>query len=71
MADVLPVGKPGPAWDGSRNDPLQGEKGMLAEGGIRPMIWSWPASLPRGVVFRDPMITLDIHASVLAAAATA
>ena len=42
---------------------------MLAEGGIRvPMIWSWPASLPRGVVFRDPMITLDIHASVLAAA---
>lgn len=69
MADVLPVGKPGPAWDGSRNDPLTGEKGMLAEGGIRvPMIWSWPARLPQGRVWREPMISLDITATVLAAA---
>jgi arylsulfatase A-like enzyme len=69
MADILPVDKPGPAWDGSRNDPLTGEKGMLAEGGIRvPMIWSWPSRLPRGTIVSDPVISLDMTASALAAA---
>jgi len=69
MADILPVDKPGPAWDGSRNDPLTGEKGMLAEGGIRvPMIWSWPVRLPMGKTVSDPVISLDMTASALAAA---
>jgi len=69
MADVLPVGKAGPAWDGSRNDPLSGEKGMLAEGGIRvPMIMSWPARLPKGKVAKDPVLSLDLVSSILAAA---
>jgi len=69
MADILPVDKPGPAWDGSRNDPLTGEKGMLAEGGIRvPMIWSWPGRLPMGKTVSDPVISLDMTASALAAA---
>ena len=69
MADILPVNKPGPAWDGSRNDPLTGEKGMLAEGGIRvPMIWSWPARLPKGKTVTEPVISLDMTASALAAA---
>jgi len=69
MADVLPVDKPGPAWDGSRNDPLAGEKGMLAEGGIRvPMIWSWPARLPMGKTVSEPVISLDMTASALVAA---
>ena len=69
MADILPVNKPGPAWDGSRNDPLTGEKGMLAEGGIRvPMIWSWPARLPSGKTVSDPVSSLDMTASALAAA---
>lgn len=69
MSDVLPVGKPGPAWDGSRNDPLAGEKGMVAEGGIRvPMIWSWPAKLPKGKAVNEPVISLDMTASALAAA---
>ena len=69
MADILPVDKPGPAWDGSRNAPLTGEKGMLAEGGIRvPMIWSWPVRLPKGKTVSDPVISLDMTASALAAA---
>ncbi|GAA4447632.1 sulfatase-like hydrolase/transferase [Novipirellula rosea] len=69
MADILPVGKPGPAWDGSRNDPLRGEKGMVAEGGIRvPMIWSWPAKLPKGKIISEPVISLDMTVSALAAA---
>lgn len=69
MADILPVDKPGAAWDGSRNDPLAGEKGMLAEGGIRvPMIWSWPSRLPAGKTVSDPVVSLDMTASALAAA---
>jgi arylsulfatase A-like enzyme len=71
MADILPVNKQGAAWDGSRNDPLTGEKGMLSEGGIRvPMIWAWPDALPRNMVIDEPVISLDITASVLAAAQT-
>jgi len=59
----------GPGWDGSLNDPLNGEKGMVAEGGIRvPMIWSWPARLPQGKVITDPVISLDMTASAVAAA---
>ncbi len=69
MNDALPVDKPGPAWDGSRNDPLMGEKGMVSEGGIRvPMIWSWPAQLPRGKTVNAPVISLDMTASALAVA---
>ena len=69
MADILPVNKPSPAWDGSRNDPLTGEKGMLAEGGIRvPMIWSWPDRLPMGKTVSDPVMSLDMTASALAVA---
>jgi arylsulfatase A-like enzyme len=59
----------GPGWDGSLNDPLNGEKGMVAEGGIRvPMIWSWPVRLPKGKTISEPVISLDMTASALAAA---
>ncbi len=68
MADILPVGKAGPAWDGSRNDPLTGEKGMLMEGGIRvPYLVSWPAVLPRGSTCDQPVSSLDIAATCMAA----
>jgi arylsulfatase A-like enzyme len=69
MADILPVGKPGAVWDGSRNDPLTGEKGMLMEAGIRvPFLVSWPAKIPKGKVFEKPVISLDVAATAMAAA---
>ena len=69
MADVLPVGKAGPAWDGSINAPLTGEKGMLAEGGIRvPFLLAWPSRLPQGKVVTQPVMTLDLTATINAAA---
>jgi len=61
-------------WDGSLNTPLRGEKGILAEGGIRvPFIASWPARLPRGVTSAVPVSTLDVAPTVanLAGAGTA
>ncbi|MCM2374762.1 sulfatase-like hydrolase/transferase [Aporhodopirellula aestuarii] len=59
----------GPGWDGSLNDPLTGEKGMVAEGGIRvPMIWSWPARLLKGKTINEPVISLDMTVSAVAAA---
>jgi arylsulfatase A-like enzyme len=59
----------GGAWDGSLNDPWIGEKGMLSEGGIRvPFIVSWPAVLPRGKVYNEPVIALDVAATAMAAA---
>lgn len=59
----------GGAWDGSLNDPLVGEKGMLSEGGIRvPYLVSWPAVLPRGVEYHEPVISLDVAATSVAVA---
>ena len=59
----------GGAWDGSLNDPLVGEKGMLAEGGIRvPYLVSWPAVLPQGVEYHEPVISLDVAATSVAVA---
>jgi len=59
----------GGAWDGSLNDPLVGEKGMLSEGGIRvPFLVSWPAVLPKGRVYDKPVISLDVAATAVAVA---
>lgn len=64
-----PVGIGGPTWDGSLNTPLTGEKGMLSEGGIRvPFVMQWKQRIPRGIVFQEPVSTLDIAATALAAA---
>ena len=59
----------GTAWDGSRNEPLAGQKGMLAEGGIRtPFLAAWPDRWPAGLVYDRPVINLDVVATAAAAA---
>ncbi len=57
------------AWDGSLNEPLVGEKGMLTDGGVRvPFLVSWPGVLPAGEVYEKPVISLDVAATANALA---
>ena len=57
------------AWDGSKNTPLNGEKGMLAEGGIRvPFLARWRGTIPGGQVCKTPVISLDVAATACAMA---
>lgn len=59
-------------WDGSLNEPLVGEKGMLTEGGIRvPFLIAWPGTIAGGREYKHPVITLDILPTALAAAGNA
>lgn len=59
----------GPGWDGSRNDPWVGEKGMITEGGIRvPFIVTWPGTIPAGKTYEQPVISLDVAATAAALA---
>ncbi len=56
-------------WNGSRNDPFSGAKGDVVEGGIRvPFMVSWPGTIPEGQVVDNPVISLDILPTSLAAA---
>lgn len=56
-------------WDGSLNEPLNGEKGMLSEGGIRePWIAYWKGVIPAGQTYAQPVISLDIGATAVALA---
>lgn len=56
------------AWDGSLNTPWNGEKGMLAEGGIRvPFLLRWPAAI-QPQVYDHPVISLDVAATAIAMA---
>jgi arylsulfatase A-like enzyme len=49
--------------------PLRGSKGMLYEGGIRvPMVVRWPGVVPTGSVSAEPVITLDLYPTLVAAA---
>ncbi len=51
------------------NDPLSGSKRFHLEGGIRvPFIFSWPAALPAGTTYSQPVISLDLFATFAAAA---
>jgi arylsulfatase A-like enzyme len=61
-------GDPG-GWDGSLNTPLNGEKGMLSEGGMHvPFVIAWPGTIPGGQTFDHPVSALDIAATAAALA---
>ena len=53
----------------SINTPLRGQKGDIFEGGIRvPFLVSWPARIPAGRTYDQPVISLDVLPTALAAA---
>jgi len=57
------------APNGSRNFPLRGSKGDTWEGGIRvPFVVMWKGKLPAGKTYDQPVISLDILPTALAAA---
>ena len=59
----------GPPNNGSSNGPLRGYKGTVFEGGVRvPFLVKWPGRIPAGVVFKHPVISLDVLPTVVAAA---
>jgi arylsulfatase A-like enzyme len=58
-----------PPSNASINDPLRGKKGDLWEGGIRvPFLLQWKGVLPSGRVYENPVISLDVVPTALAAA---
>jgi arylsulfatase A-like enzyme len=61
--------KPHLSYNTGRNHPLRGNKGQVLEGGNRvPFFVSWPGTVAAGRTFDEPVITLDIAATALAAA---
>jgi len=63
MEDIT-LEEKGGAWDGSKNTPLNGEKGMLAVGGIRvPFLARWKGTIPGGQVCGTPVSSLDVAAT--------
>lgn len=59
----------GPGWDGSLNAPMNGEKGMLSEGGIRvPYLVAWPGTIPGKQVYTHPVSSLDVAATAVSIA---
>jgi arylsulfatase A-like enzyme len=49
-------------------EPLRGGKLTYLEGGVRvPFMMRWPAGLPRGLVYEDPVSSLDVLPTALAA----
>ncbi|HIF31305.1 MAG TPA: DUF4976 domain-containing protein [Planctomycetaceae bacterium] len=50
----------------SDSRPLRASKGYLYEGGIRvPLMVRWPGVTPAGKLLDSPVITMDLHATIL------
>ena len=65
--DIKPITAGG--WGGSINEPMNGEKGMLTEGGIRePWLAYWKGRIPAGQVYEHPVISYDVAATAVALA---
>lgn len=48
----------------SSNAPLRGEKGQVYEGGIRvPFLMQWKHSVPAGIDYDEPVVSLDVFAT--------
>ena len=61
-----------PTANGSRNDPLRGQKGTVYEGGIRvPFLLQWKGRVPGGKVYDHPVISLDVFPTAAAAGGAA
>ena len=59
----------GQTQTGAVNTPLRGRKGQLLEGGIRvPMCLRWPGRVEPGTTIADPVISLDLLPTFVAAA---
>lgn len=55
--------------NGSDNGILRGQKGDVFEGGICvPFAMQWPAKISAGTIYHNPIISLDIFATVIAQA---
>ena len=53
----------------AENAPFRGIKGLVLEGGIRvPFFLKWPSEIPGGRVYREPVSSLDLVPTFLAAA---
>ncbi|TSA34467.1 MAG: hypothetical protein D4R65_06145 [Verrucomicrobiaceae bacterium] len=65
--DTKPISLGG--WGGSINEPMNGEKGMLTEGGIRePWLAYWKGHIPAGQIYQQPVVSYDIAATAVALA---